>query len=65
MLWSQTADTADIGQLQALLTRPGRPLLVLAGGPGWNAESLPADVVAPVSLSDALHFAVAAAETDQ
>jgi MerR family transcriptional regulator, light-induced transcriptional regulator len=65
MLWSQTADTADIGQLQALLIGRGRPLLVLAGGPGWNAESLPAEVVAPTRLSDAMHFAVAAANPDQ
>jgi MerR family transcriptional regulator, light-induced transcriptional regulator len=64
MLWSQSANTADLGQLQALLTGPSRPLLILAGGPGWNAELLPAEVVAPTSLSEALHFAMAAADSD-
>jgi|SRR4051794_8702353 MerR family transcriptional regulator, light-induced transcriptional regulator len=64
MLWSQSANTADVGQLQALLNGPGRPLLVVAGGPGWNAESLPAEVVAPTSLSEAMHFAMAAAHSD-
>jgi MerR family transcriptional regulator, light-induced transcriptional regulator len=61
MLWSHTAETANVDQLRELLTGSGRPLLVLAGGPGWNAKSLPAEVVTPVTLSDAMRLAMAAA----
>jgi len=46
-----------------LLTGSSRPLLVLAGGPGWDTRSMPAEVVAPVSLSDAVRLAMAAADS--
>jgi DNA-binding transcriptional MerR regulator len=61
MLWAHTAETADVSQLRGLLTGRGRPLLVLAGGPGWDPETLPPEVVTPVSLADALRLVMAAA----
>jgi MerR family transcriptional regulator, light-induced transcriptional regulator len=62
VVWSHAAETADVDQLRGLLTGSGRPMLVLAGGPGWDAESLPPAVVTPVSLGDALRLTRAAAE---
>jgi DNA-binding transcriptional MerR regulator len=62
VLWAHTAETADVNQLRGLLAGPRRPLLVLAGGPGWDPESLPSDVVMPVSLSDAMRLVMAAAD---
>ncbi|MGC5017340.1 MerR family transcriptional regulator [Micromonospora sp. DT47] len=59
VIWSHTRATADPGQLSALLAVPRRPLLVLAAGPGWRAESLPAGVVRPVDLAEAVSLAVA------
>lgn len=59
VLWSHTRTTADPAQLTALLTGPRRPLLVLAAGPGWLADSLPAGVVRPVDLTEAVSLAVA------
>jgi methylmalonyl-CoA mutase cobalamin-binding subunit len=61
MLWSQAAKTADVDQLRELLTGSGRPLLVLAGGPGWQPKSLPADVVAPGRLAEAVRLTTVAA----
>jgi MerR family transcriptional regulator, light-induced transcriptional regulator len=65
VVWSQAADTADVDQLRGLLTASGRPLLLLAGGPGWNTESLPARVVTPVSLGDAVRLAIAAVDATE
>jgi MerR family transcriptional regulator, light-induced transcriptional regulator len=65
VVWSQATGTADVDQLRGLLTSPGRPLLLLAGGPGWDAESLPPAVVTPVSLDDALRLAMAAADATE
>jgi MerR family transcriptional regulator, light-induced transcriptional regulator len=62
VLWAHTAETADVNQLRRLLAGPRRPLLVLAGGPGWDPGSLPSDVVMPASLSDAMRLARAAAD---
>jgi MerR family transcriptional regulator, light-induced transcriptional regulator len=62
VLWAHTAETADVNQLRGLLTGRGRPLLVLAGGPGWDPETLPPEVVTPVSLGDALRLVMAAAD---
>ncbi|WP_027661504.1 MerR family transcriptional regulator [Salinispora fenicalii] len=59
VLWSQTRSTADPTQLTALLAGPNRPLLVFAAGPGWRADSLPAGVVRPVNLAEALSLAAA------
>ncbi|WP_328422396.1 MerR family transcriptional regulator [Micromonospora sp. NBC_00389] len=59
VLWSHTRATADPAQLSALLAAPRRPLLVLAAGPGWRADTLPAGVVRPVGLAEAVSLAVA------
>ncbi|MFC0005434.1 MerR family transcriptional regulator [Micromonospora siamensis] len=59
VVWSHTRATADPGQLAALLAAPRRPLLVLAAGPGWRADMLPAGVVRPVDLAEAVSLAVA------
>ncbi|MEU5942441.1 MerR family transcriptional regulator [Micromonospora sp. NPDC047548] len=59
VVWSHTRVTADPGQLSALLGVPRRPLLVLAAGPGWRADTLPAGVVRPVDLSEAISLALA------
>ncbi|MFD2763887.1 MerR family transcriptional regulator [Micromonospora eburnea] len=59
VLWSHTRETADPDQLSALLAVPRRPLLVLAAGPGWQADALPAGVVRPVDLAEAVSLAVA------
>ena len=61
MLWSQAVSTADVDQLHGVLTGASRPLLVLAGGPGWQQTSLPAGVVAPGSLINAVRLATHAA----
>ncbi|MFE9651785.1 MerR family transcriptional regulator [Micromonospora sp. NPDC006431] len=58
-LWSHTRATAGPHQLSALLAAPRRPLLVLAAGPGWQADTLPAGVVRPVDLTEAVSLAVA------
>ncbi|SCE85110.1 B12 binding domain-containing protein [Micromonospora coriariae] len=59
VLWSHTRATADPAQLSALLAAPRRPLLVLAAGPGWLAETLPSGVVRPGDLTEAVSLAVA------
>ncbi|MCX4387417.1 MerR family transcriptional regulator [Micromonospora peucetia] len=59
VIWSHTRVTADAAQLNALLAAPHRPLLVLAAGPGWLADSLPAGVVRPVDLTEAVSLALA------
>ncbi|MEU4333248.1 MerR family transcriptional regulator [Micromonospora lupini] len=59
VLWSHTRATADPTQLSALLAAPRRPLLILAAGPGWRADTLPAGVVRPVDLAEAVSLAVA------
>ncbi|TDB69765.1 MerR family transcriptional regulator [Micromonospora sp. KC723] len=59
VIWSHTAATADPGQLSTLLAAPRRPLLVLAAGPGWRAETLPVGVVRPVGLTEAVSLALA------
>ncbi|MGI5524883.1 MerR family transcriptional regulator [Micromonospora sp. CA-259024] len=59
VLWSHTRATADPAQLSALLAAPRRPLLVLAAGPGWHADTLPAGVVRPADLAEAVSLAVA------
>ncbi|MEU6072327.1 MerR family transcriptional regulator [Micromonospora sp. NPDC047074] len=60
MIWSHTRETADPAQLDALLRAPRRPPLVLAAaGPGWQADTLPAGVVRPVDLTEAVSLALA------
>lgn len=59
VLWSQIRATADPAQLTAVLAVPRRPLLVLAAGPGWRDDTLPAGVVRPVDLAEAVSLALA------
>ncbi|MEU8259491.1 MerR family transcriptional regulator [Micromonospora sp. NPDC048999] len=59
VLWSHAPATAGPHQLSALLAAPRRPLLVLAAGPGWRAETLPAGVVRPVDLAEAVSLVMA------
>ncbi|GAA2701490.1 MerR family transcriptional regulator [Micromonospora olivasterospora] len=59
VLWSHTRDTASPAQLAALLSGPRRPLLVLAAGPGWQADALPAGVLRPADLAEALALTLA------
>ncbi|MBO4205338.1 MerR family transcriptional regulator [Micromonospora echinofusca] len=59
VVWSHSRATADPAQLVALLTVPRRPLLVLAAGPGWRADTLPAGVVRPTDLTEAVSLALA------
>ncbi|SCL16365.1 MerR family transcriptional regulator [Micromonospora inyonensis] len=59
VLWSHLRATADPTQLTAVLAVPRRPLLVLAAGPGWWDDTLPAGVVRPVSLAEAVSLALA------
>jgi len=60
VLWSHAQATADPAQLTALLTGPRRPLLVLAAGPGWRAETLPGGVRRPTALAEAVALVRAA-----
>ncbi|WDZ86205.1 MerR family transcriptional regulator [Micromonospora cathayae] len=62
VLWSQIRSTADPAQLAALLAVPRRPLLVLAAGPGWRDDTLPAGVIRPVDLAEAVSLARAVHE---
>ncbi|MEV4623056.1 MerR family transcriptional regulator [Asanoa sp. NPDC049573] len=57
MIWSHAPDTADPAQLVVLQDAPRRPVLILAGGPGWSVETLPSGVVAPASLAEAVQLA--------
>jgi hypothetical protein len=63
VLWSHAPVTADPVQLTALLSGPRRPLLVLAAGPGWSVGELPAGVIRPASLPEAVALAVAVHES--
>jgi hypothetical protein len=57
VLWAHSPATGDVDQLQAVLHGPNRPMLVIAGGPGWPVHELPPDVAAPSSLGEALWLA--------
>jgi hypothetical protein len=62
LLWSQSRTTADPTQLENLLSGRGRPAVVAAGGPGWEPGRIPAGVVVPATLGEAVElFTVAAA----
>jgi DNA-binding transcriptional MerR regulator len=51
-VWSHAPATADPGQLSALLAVRPRPVVIAAAGPGW--AEVPAGVVRPTSLVDAV-----------
>ncbi|MCP2322620.1 hypothetical protein HDA40_001127 [Hamadaea flava] len=54
VLWSQTRETAHVGQLADVLAARPAPKLVLAGGPGWDGVRLPEAVRRPRSLAEAV-----------
>lgn len=62
VLWSHSRATGDPAQLTALVTHPGRPLVIVAAGPGWRADTLPVGVAQPGSLREAVTLALAARE---
>jgi len=54
VLWSHAPGTADLDQLMELRGTP----LIAAAGPGWSAAGLPAAIVRPASLGEALDLAL-------
>ncbi|MER7455453.1 MerR family transcriptional regulator [Micromonospora sp. NPDC126480] len=59
VIWSHSRHTADPAQLTTLLKARRRPLLVLAAGPGWRGDALPAGVGRPADLAEAVSLAAA------
>ena len=60
VVWSQTADTANLSQLTEMITTRPIPKLVIAAGPGWADGRLPDGMVRPVSLAEAVSVAIGA-----
>jgi len=54
MVWAHAAETADVRFLEVACAARPRPILVLAGGPGWDGQPLPLSVVRPLDLPGAL-----------
>ncbi|GII24878.1 MerR family transcriptional regulator [Planosporangium mesophilum] len=63
LLWAHSIATADPAQLNGLLSGRGRPAVVAAGGPGWDAATVPSGVVLPATLVEAVELFVAAAHS--
>jgi hypothetical protein len=61
LLWAHVRATADPAQLEGLLSGRGRPAVVAAAGPGWDPIGVPAGVVVPATLIDAVELFTAAA----
>jgi hypothetical protein len=59
VVWSHSWDTGDPAQLVALLADPHRPQVLVAAGPGWRTEGLPAGVLRPATLTDAVSLTLA------
>jgi MerR family transcriptional regulator, light-induced transcriptional regulator len=51
LVWSQLRSTGDPAQLSGVLTERARPVVVAAGGPGWDPSTLPAGVARPATLT--------------
>jgi hypothetical protein len=60
LVWSSDAATADPSTLVAVTHGPRRPLVVAAGGPGWQHAHLPPSVAQPRSLDEAQRLLKAA-----
>ncbi|GIJ49998.1 transcriptional regulator [Virgisporangium aliadipatigenens] len=60
LLWSHHPRTAAIGQITAFTGERSRPMLIVAGGPGWNIEALPPGVATPRTLGEAVELLVGA-----
>jgi len=54
LVWSQLSTTGTSRQLEGVLAERTRPLVVAAGGPGWQRASIPSGVIFPDSLTEAL-----------
>ena len=54
LVWSHDRSTGDPDQLEAVLAERNRPLVLAAGGPGWDPAELPAEVNRPLSLNEAI-----------
>lgn len=54
LVWSHHRATADPRLLSAIGDDPVRPLVLAAGGPGWDREVVPRNVALPESLADAV-----------
>lgn len=54
VLWSQLPATGQPGQLHTLMAGVRHAMLLIAAGPGWRRDALPAGAVAPNSLDDAV-----------
>ncbi|GGM11367.1 MerR family transcriptional regulator [Dactylosporangium sucinum] len=54
LVWSHQPSTADPAQLSAILAERVRPVVLAAGGTGWDESTLPEGVLRPGSLTDAL-----------
>ena len=61
VLWSQQAATAIPHQLAAVLADRARPLLLAAGGPGWDDVPLPLGVTHLTGLAEAVTLLAAPA----
>ncbi|MDG4790696.1 MerR family transcriptional regulator [Micromonospora sp. WMMD1102] len=54
VVWSQRPTTGDPAQLAAVRSGPQPPPLLVAAGPGWRSDLLPAGVRHPATLADGL-----------
>jgi hypothetical protein len=61
MIWANQRSVADPAQLSGLLTGRGRPAVIAAAGPGWDRDTVPAGVVVPADLAEAVAIFAAAA----
>ncbi|MDR7280231.1 MerR family transcriptional regulator [Catenuloplanes atrovinosus] len=58
VVWSQLPTTGGAGQLHTLVSAVRHAMLLIAAGPGWDRDALPAGTVAPNSLDDAVALIV-------
>jgi hypothetical protein len=61
LIWAHQRSVADPAQLSGLLTGRGRPAVIAAAGPGWDRDTVPAGVVVPADLAEAVAIFAAAA----
>jgi MerR family transcriptional regulator, light-induced transcriptional regulator len=54
VLWAHSATTAQADQLHVVTGARPRPALIAAGGPGWDAATLPQGVARPADLASAV-----------